>query len=494
MAKRQEADSRERPASTPVRLQKLLALSGLGSRRECEELITAGRVEVDRQTVVELGVRVDPDRQEVRVDGDPLRLPRKKTFLLHKPPGVISTSRDPWARTRVIDLVEDANRLFTVGRLDKASSGLILVTNDGDLAQMLTHPKFGVEKTYRATVVGKPSPESIQQLRQGLYLAEGKTNVERVVVLRGDKTKSLLEIVLKEGRNREIRRILARVGHKVVQLKRIAIGPLRLGEMPLGAYRELTSSEVQALRKSATPAPDAAEPTKKTGVPVVRVARRALDRGTARSPRGRREGGERGDGRERGNGGGTGGSGKGTVRSDSRGGVRQRDGQRPPGRSYGKSRPDTRSGSGEARPGRGRGAGSELPVRRPRVATVIAGDFQESQAPPMETGGDEGRSRSPRRVMVKPSGRESSRGRAGQRTGREQGGRGRSEQGGRGRSEQGARGSRTQGERRPQGERTPGGRGQGAGGQGSRRPSGGGQGSGGRRPVIRRQRTRRSSE
>jgi 23S rRNA pseudouridine2605 synthase len=292
--------------------------------------------------------------------------------------------------------------------------------------------------------------------------------------------------VLKEGRNREIRRILARIGHKVVQLKRIAIGPLRLGEMPLGAYRELTASEVQALRKSAAPARGGAEPAKKTGVPIVRVARGALDRGTTRSPGGRRDGGERA------------GSGKGTSRPDSRGGVRPRDGQRPAGRASGRPRPDTRSASGEARAGRGRGSAGELPVRRPRVATVIAGDFQESQAPPMETGADEGRSRSPRRVMVKPSGRESSRGRTGQRTGREQGGRGRSDQDARGSRTQGERRPqgerRTQGERRPQGERTPGGRGQGTGGQGSRRPAGGGQGSGGRRPVIRRQRTRRSSE
>ncbi len=252
MVKKKSSPSNS-PPPTGDRLQKVLALAGLGSRRQCEELITTGRVEVDRKVISELGARVDAETQEVRVDGQVVKLPRKKYFLLHKPVDVISTSRDPWARTRVIDLVEDSSRLFTVGRLDKASSGLILVTNDGDLAQKLTHPRYGIEKVYRATVVGKPSPEAMRQLRQGLYLAEGKTHVERVTLLKPHANKSLLEIVLKEGRNREIRRILARVGHKVVQLKRIAIGPLRLGELPLGAFRELTRSEVQALQRSAQP-------------------------------------------------------------------------------------------------------------------------------------------------------------------------------------------------------------------------------------------------
>lgn len=212
------------------RLQKILAMAGFGSRRQCEELITAGRVEIDRQVVSELGSRVDPESQQVRVDGVLVKLPRFKYFLLHKPVGVISTARDPWARTRVIDLVAETDRLFTVGRLDISSSGLILVTNDGDLAHRLTHPSFRVEKVYRVAVAGCPTSETLKQLREGVYLAEGKARVERIAIHKGHASSSELEIVLSEGRNREIRRLLARFGHKVQRLKRLSLGPIRLGE------------------------------------------------------------------------------------------------------------------------------------------------------------------------------------------------------------------------------------------------------------------------
>lgn len=231
------------------RLQKVLATAGYGSRRQCETLIQEGRVEIDREIVMELGTRVDLNRQEVRVDGVALKLPRHKYFALNKPVGVVSTARDPWARTRVIDLVDDPDRLFNVGRLDKSSSGLILVTNDGDVAHRLTHPRFGVEKTYRVVVAGKPTVETLQQLKKGIYLAEGKARVERIVIKRAHKSHSSLEMVLTEGKNREIRRLLARVGHKVQQLTRIAIGPIRLGELPVGAHRELTPREVGELRR-----------------------------------------------------------------------------------------------------------------------------------------------------------------------------------------------------------------------------------------------------
>jgi 23S rRNA pseudouridine2605 synthase len=239
------------PSSARPRLQKVLATAGFGSRRQCEELIVDGRVEIDRQVVTQLGTRVDPLEQQIRVDGVAVKPPRLKCFLLHKPVGVVSTARDPWARTRVIDLVDDPDRLFTVGRLDKSSSGLILVTNDGDLAQRLTHPRYGVEKVYRVVVVGRPTPEVMRQLRAGVHLAEGRARVERVALKNAHGKQSVLEIVLTEGRNREIRRLLARVGHKVQQLKRIAIGPLRLGELPTGAYRELSRQEVAQLRRAA---------------------------------------------------------------------------------------------------------------------------------------------------------------------------------------------------------------------------------------------------
>ena len=235
-------------AETP-RLQKVLAAAGFGSRRECEELITSGRVEIDRVVADELGTRVDASKQEVRVDGQRVLVPRLKYFALNKPIGIVSTARDPWARTRVIDLVDDPDRLFTVGRLDKSSSGLILVTNDGDLANRLAHPRYRISKTYRVTVMGKPDAATLRQLRKGIHLSDGKMRAEAVKMKRAHESKSILEIVLTEGRNREIRRMLAQVGHKVQQLTRISIGNLRLGELPVGAYRELSRDEVRRLRK-----------------------------------------------------------------------------------------------------------------------------------------------------------------------------------------------------------------------------------------------------
>ena len=230
------------------RLQKVLAAAGFGSRRECESLIQEGRVEVDHQVVTQLGTRVDADRQEVRLDGVVLRQPRSVYLALNKPPGVVSTNRDPQGRKRVVDLVPSDIRLFSVGRLDRFSEGLLVLTNDGDLANRLTHPRYGVEKTYRVRVAGNPSVESIRQLRHGVYLAEGFARVASVRIKKRHGKSTELEIVLDEGRNREVRRLLARIGHKVIQLCRVAIGPLRLGEMPAGSYRQLTQREVRQLR------------------------------------------------------------------------------------------------------------------------------------------------------------------------------------------------------------------------------------------------------
>ncbi len=232
------------------RLQKVLAAAGVGSRRECEELILAGRVEVDRQTVTELGTRVDPQRQQIRVDGTPLTRPKKLYFAVNKPPGVVSTNRDPAARMRVVDLVRSDERLFAVGRLDRTSEGLILVTNDGELANRLTHPRYGVDKTYIARVAGCPSAHELDRLRTGVHLAEGIVRAASVRVKRRQRETAELEIVLNEGRNREIRRMLARIGHKVLQLKRIAVGPLRLDDLPVGACRPLTREEVQMLERA----------------------------------------------------------------------------------------------------------------------------------------------------------------------------------------------------------------------------------------------------
>jgi 23S rRNA pseudouridine2605 synthase len=234
-----------------VRLQKLLAASGLASRRQCEQWILAGRVEVDGRVVTELGAKADPARQEIRVDGIPLARPTLVYFAVHKPPGVVSTSRDPSGRTRVIDLVPYSGRLFTVGRLDMSSEGLILVTNDGALADRLTHPRYGVEKTYRVEVAGALGPADLARLRRGIHLAEGRARPVSVRVVRPRRQSTLLEIVLAEGKNREIRRILARLGHKVQRLRRIAIGPLRLADLPSGAARQLEPDEVRRLKRAA---------------------------------------------------------------------------------------------------------------------------------------------------------------------------------------------------------------------------------------------------
>jgi 23S rRNA pseudouridine2605 synthase len=233
----------------PQRLQKVLAAAGVGSRRLCEQLILDGRVEVDRQVVTELGTRVDPHSQEVRVDGTVLRRPRRVYLALNKPSGVLSTNSDPQGRTRVIDLIGTEERLFSVGRLDRGSEGLMLVTNDGELAFRLTHPSFGVPKTYFVQVAGSPQPEQLQMLKQGVRLAEGIAKVASFKVRSRRKTATELEIVLTEGRNREIRRLLARVGHKVLKLRRIAIGPLRLGQLAVGESRRLTADEVRLLRR-----------------------------------------------------------------------------------------------------------------------------------------------------------------------------------------------------------------------------------------------------
>ncbi|HEX5443429.1 MAG TPA: pseudouridine synthase [Pirellulales bacterium] len=233
------------------RLQKVMAAAGIGSRRRCEELILAGRVEVDRRVVRTLGTRVDAERQEVRVDGDPLQRTRRVHYLVNKPVGVVSTNFDPSGRTRVIDLLpQTAERLFTVGRLDQSSEGLMLVTNDGELANQLAHPRYGVHKTYHALVAGKPEAEVLERLRRGVHLAEGVARVVSVKIKKSLGKSTLLELVLAEGRNREIRRILAKVGHKVLRLKRVALGGVRLKELAPGEFRPLRHDELRALRSA----------------------------------------------------------------------------------------------------------------------------------------------------------------------------------------------------------------------------------------------------
>jgi 23S rRNA pseudouridine2605 synthase len=240
------------PASAAMRLQRYLAATGLGSRRKCEEYIVAGRVSVDGQVIRDLGTRVDP-HQEVRVDTEVVRRDPPRYFLLNKPRGYLCTSSDPAGRPRAIDLVPQGKlRLFTVGRLDEGSEGLILLTNDGELAHRLAHPRFQVRRTYGVQVAGRPTPETYSVLKEGLYFQEGRFRVHWVKRVGTKGNSTLLEVGLSHGQNREIRRLFARVGHKVMRLRRVAFGPLSLGRLAEGRCRTLTGPELTALKQLAS--------------------------------------------------------------------------------------------------------------------------------------------------------------------------------------------------------------------------------------------------
>jgi len=234
------------------RLQKVLAHAGIGSRRGCEELILQGRVTVNGKEVRELGTKVDPRAAKISVDGQPIHLERPVYFAVFKPRGYVATNADPAGRPRVVDLLpEIAERVYTVGRLDESSTGLMILTNDGELANRLTHPRYGVEKVYRVIVAGIPTRETLVKLTEGVWLAEGKVRAKhvRAVARKGEAT--VLEMVLAEGKNREVRRILARFGHKVMSLVRVAIGPIALKGLKPGEFRPLSGREVDLLRRTA---------------------------------------------------------------------------------------------------------------------------------------------------------------------------------------------------------------------------------------------------
>ncbi|WP_437188498.1 pseudouridine synthase [Planctomicrobium sp. SH668] len=232
----------------PIRLQRFLAQTGLGSRRNCEELITTGRVQVNGKTADQLGTTVDPSRDVISLDGERLKVERKKYFMLNKPSGFICTSNDPAGRRVVLDLFpEQGPRLFTVGRLDENTTGLLIVTNDGDLAQKLAHPRHRIFRLYKAQVAGSPSFETYETLRKGLFFTEGKFRVHNVKPIKKQNDSVWVEITMTEGQNREIRRLFARVGHKIMKLERIGYGPLRLGKLPKGEFRELERDELAEL-------------------------------------------------------------------------------------------------------------------------------------------------------------------------------------------------------------------------------------------------------
>ena len=269
-----------------IRLQKLLAAAGFGSRRQCEELIIEGRVEVNGKIVDQLGSCFDPKEAKVYVDGTALRAQKLVYYAVNKPVGVVTTNSDPQGRPRVIDMVPPTERVFPVGRLDRSSEGLILLTNDGELAQKLAHPKYQIKKVYRVVVAGKVDVKAMKQMEKGIYIAEGFVRVEGAKIIKAKGKATELEVTLREGKNREIRRIFARLGHKVQQLRRIAVGPLRLGEVPAGAYRVLGRDEVKKLRNAAEEsiklgAKEGARPRSKTAIAKNKTEKYRADSGKA---------------------------------------------------------------------------------------------------------------------------------------------------------------------------------------------------------------------
>ncbi len=239
------------------RIQKVLAGAGFGARRACEGLVVDGHVSVNGKIVRTLPVMVDPAKDHITVKGRPVHGEKTVYYLLNKPRRVYCTHSDPDGRKRAVDLLVGVReRVFPVGRLDADTTGLLIMTNDGALAQKLTHPRFGIPKTYRAEVDGSPSTAVLEKLRTGTWLAEGKTGPARITVIHKQREKAVLEITLREGRNREIRRMLARAGHKVRRLTRIRVGKLSIRKLPLGGFRPLTRSEVAYLKALADRAPD----------------------------------------------------------------------------------------------------------------------------------------------------------------------------------------------------------------------------------------------
>ena len=228
------------------RLQKVLARAGLASRRVCEDLIAEGRVTVNGE-VADLGRRVDPGHDVIEVDGALVPIaPGLVYFLLHKPAGVVTTAADTHGRRTVVDLVPSEPRVFPVGRLDADTEGLLLLTNDGELTHRLTHPSFGVEKEYLASVEGDPSPAALRQLREGVELEDGVTSPAKAVRV----SDGLLRLTIHEGRNRQVRRMCEAVGHPVVRLVRTRIGPLADRKLKPGEWRALTAEEVRSLAAS----------------------------------------------------------------------------------------------------------------------------------------------------------------------------------------------------------------------------------------------------
>lgn len=233
------------------RLQKMMAASGVASRRECEKIILQGRVTVNGKPVIELGTKVSPT-DRILIDGRPLRKERHRYFLLNKPPAVMTTMKDPRGRRTVAELMDkERERVYPVGRLDFMTEGLLIMTNDGALAQGMTHPSYHINKTYEVVVDGHVEEEKLDKLRKGIRLCDGMTAPALVEVKRYDsrRDQSIFEVTIHEGRNRQVRRMCEAIGYPVRKLKRTQVAFLSLQGVKKGAYRELTDDEVVHLKK-----------------------------------------------------------------------------------------------------------------------------------------------------------------------------------------------------------------------------------------------------
>jgi len=230
------------------RLQKILAKAGIASRRSAEQLIRDGRIRVNGQVVMEMGCKADPAHDQITCDGKPMAFEEKVYVLLNKPAGYVTTLSDPQGRPVVTDLLTEIPlRLFPVGRLDLDTEGALLMTNDGELGNSIIHPRFEVKKTYEALVVGCPTPDKLNRLEQGIELDGFRTRPAAIRVLKRHKDQTLIEIVIHEGKKRQVRKMFQALNHRVLHLKRTAYGQLKLGTLPLGKYRVLTPDDLKKI-------------------------------------------------------------------------------------------------------------------------------------------------------------------------------------------------------------------------------------------------------
>lgn len=237
-----------------VRLQKILSSAGIASRRAAEKLIVEGRVSVNGETVTELGTRADPQKDDVRVDGRRVSRPRRLYIALHKPRGYVTTRSDPEHRPTVLDLLGLEEYVYPVGRLDYDSEGLLLLTNDGELAERLMHPRYGVEREYNVRLRGTPDHAALRRLQRGVVVEGRKTAPADVQLLETGRgahaDQAVLSVVLHEGRTRQVRKMCEAVGHPVIRLRRVRVGPIKLGALKPGEFRQLTRGEVRQLQET----------------------------------------------------------------------------------------------------------------------------------------------------------------------------------------------------------------------------------------------------